>query len=237
MTDPMTQTKLSSLSIFFPAYYDENTIEPLTRASIGVAKKLTDDYEIIIVDDKSPDKTGEVADRLAREFKEVRVIHHPENMGVGQAMMSGYQHASKEWVFYTDGDAQYDVSELPLLAAHAKDFDLVIGYRVKRAEGFKRIFTSQCFHFLVFCLFGIHFRDIDCSFKLIHKRFLDKVSFHTNSGLVDAELLIQARRLKCPVKEIGVHHYQRKFGSSHCLRLSLIASMLIDMVKLRFKLW
>ena len=233
----MGDKPLSSLSIYFPAYYDENTVEPLTRASLEAAKKLTDDYEIIIVDDKSPDKTGQIADRLAQEFKEVRAIHHPENMGVGQAMISGYRHATKDWVFYTDGDAQYDVSELPLLAEHAKNFDIVIGYRLKRAEGFRRVFTSKCFHFLVFCLFGVHFKDIDCSFKLIHRRFLEKVSFHTNSGLVDAELLIQAKRLKFPVKEVGVHHYQRKFGHSHCLRLNLIVSMLLDMLKLRFKLW
>ena len=233
----MADTKLPSLSIFFPAYFDENTVEPLTRACVETAKKLTDDYEIIIVDDKSPDKTGEVADRMASELKNVRVIHHPENMGVGQAMITGYTHASKEWVFYTDGDMQYDVSEMLLLAEHAKKFDLVIGYRLTRAEGFKRIFTSKCFHFLVFCLFGVRYKDIDCSFKLIHRRFLDKISFHTNSGLVDAELLIQARRFKFPVKEIGVHHYPRKFGSSHCLRLNLIVSMLLDMLKLRFKLW
>ncbi len=228
---------LSSLSIYFPAYYDEHTVEPLARACIEVAKKLTDDYEIIIVDDKSPDKVGEIADRLALEIPQIRVIHHAENMGVGQAMISGYRHATKDWVFYTDGDAQYDVNELVPMAQHAKDFDIVVGYRLNRAEGFKRIFTSKAFHFLIFCLFGVHFKDIDCSFKLIHRRFLEKISFHTNSGLVDAELLIQAKRLKFPVKEIGVHHYPRKFGNSHCLRVKLIVSMLLDMLKLRFKLW
>ena len=233
----MGDRPLSSLSIFFPAYYDENTVESLARASLDVAKKLADDYEVIIVDDKSTDKTGQIADRLAKEFKEVRVIHHPENMGVGQAMISGYTHAAKEWIFYTDGDAQYDVSELPLLTEHVTNFDIVIGYRLKRAEGLKRVFTSQCFHVLVFCLFGVHFKDIDCSFKLVRRRFLEKISFHTNSGLVDAELLIQAKRLKFPVKEVGVHHYERKFGRSHCLRPHIIISMLLDMLKLRFKLW
>src|SRR3989338_6769813 len=132
----MANKPLSSLSVYFPAYNDENTIEPLTRASVETARKLTDDFEIIIVHDHSPDRTGEVADRMAREFKEVRVIHHPENRGVGNAMISGYRHASKDWVFYTDGDAQYDVSELPLLAEHAIHYDVIIGYRLKRAEGF-----------------------------------------------------------------------------------------------------
>ncbi len=233
----MSQKILSSLSMFFPAYHDENTVEPLTRASVAVARQLTDDFEIIIIDDKSPDKTGEVANRLAKEFKEVKVIHHQENLGVGQAMITGYKTSTKDYVFYTDGDMQYDVAELPLWARHSNDYDVVIGYRITRAEGWKRIFTSRCFHLLVFILFGIHFKDIDCSFKLLHRRFIDKLVFHTNSGMIDAEILIQAKRLKFPIKEVGVHHYPRRFGKSHCLRLKLIISMLLDMVKLRFKLW
>ena len=231
----MNQKVLSSLSIFFPAYYDEHTIGPLTRSCVDVAKELTDDFEIIIVDDKSPDKTGQVADQLAQEFKEVRVIHHPKNMGVGQAMITGYRNSKKDHIFYTDGDAQYDVKELLGFAPYAKDYDLVIGYRLKRAEGARRVFTSRVFPLLIFIFFGIHCKDIDCSFKLIHRRFLDRVQFHTNGGLVDAELLIQAKRLRVPVKEIGVHHYPRQYGKSQCLRVKLILSMLADMLRLGFK--
>ncbi len=229
--------KLSSLSIYFPVYYDEHTVESLTRDSIEVARQLTDNFEIIIIDDKSPDRSGEIADRLAREFKQVRVIHHAENMGVGQSMIDGYRAATKDYVFYTDGDAQYNIRELPLLAEFAGEYDVVVGYRTNRAEGWSRLFTSRCFHFLIFCLFGIHYKDIDCSFKLLHRRFLDQVVFHTNGGLIDAEIMIQTRRLKFPVKEIGVHHYPRRFGRSLCFRPKLVMSMLLDMAKLRFKLW
>jgi glycosyltransferase involved in cell wall biosynthesis len=229
--------KLPSLSIFFPAYYDENTVEPLTRACVETAKKLTDNYEILIIDDCSPDKTGEIADRLSSEFKEVRVIHHPKNKGVGEAMITGYTESKKDYVFYTDGDAQYDVRELPFLAEHASSFDLVIGYRLHRAEGFKRIFTSRCFHLLVQVFFGIHFRDIDCSFKLIHRNVLKKIKFYTRGGLIDAEMMIQAKKLKVPVKEVGVHHYPRRFGHSRCLRMGLVLTMLKDVVRLRMKLW
>ncbi len=230
----MSKKPLSSLSIFFPAYGDEHTVAPLTKACIEVARELTDDFEILIVNDHSPDKTGEIADQMAREFKEVRVIHHPVNRGVGQAMISGFTQSKKDYVFYTDGDFQYDLKELPLLAQHAKDYDVIIGYRLKRAEGFKRVFTSRCFHLMIFTLFGIHHRDIDCSFKLVHRKFLDQVKFHTKSALVDPELLINAKRLKFPVKEIGVHHFPRRFGSSQCLRIKLIASMMQDMLRLRF---
>ena len=230
----MSQKPLSSLSIFFPAYRDEHTVEPLTRACIEMARELTDDFEILIIDDKSPDGTGEVADRMAREFKEVRVIHHPVNQGVGQTMIDGFTQSKKDYIFYTDGDFQYDVKELSLLAQHAKTFDVIIGYRLKRAEGFTRVFTSRCFHLMIFALFGIHYRDIDCSFKLVHRRFLDRVTFHTKSALVDPELLINAKRLEFPVKEVGVHHYPRRFGASQCLRVKLILSMMRDMLRLRF---
>ena len=205
----MAAKKLSSLSIFFPAYRDENTVAPLTQACAEVAAELTDDYEIIIVDDRSPDRTGEIADRMARENPRVRVIHHPVNMGVGKAMIDGFTSARKDYVFYTDGDMQYDVRELHRFAECVPEYDVVVGYRLKRAEGFKRVFTSRCFHLLNFILFGLRFKDIDCSFKLVHRRFLDKVRFHTHSALVDQELLIQARRMKFRIKELGVHHYPR----------------------------
>lgn len=233
----MNSKKLPSLSIFFPAYNDEKTIGALTETCISVAKKLTDDFEILIVEDHSPDKTGEVADRIAEKFKEVRVIHHPHNMGVGQTMIDGFTQSTKEYVFYTDGDAQYDVNELELLVEHVKNYEVVIGYRLKRAEGFKRIFTSRCFHILNFIIFGMKYKDIDCSFKLLHRRFLDKITFHTKSALVDSEILIQAKRLKFPVKEIGVHHYPRLYGQSQCLRIKLIVSMILDLLRLRFIYW
>ena len=232
-----SQTKLPSLSIFFPAYNDEHSIAALTEACILIAGRLTDDFEILIVHDHSPDKTGQVADELARKFKEVRVIHHEKNFGVGRSMIDGFTQSSKEYVFYTDGDAQYDVKELERFAEFAGQFKAVIGYRLKRAEGFKRVFTSRCFHAITFFLFGLRYRDIDCSFKLFHRSFLNKVNFHTKSALVDPELLINADRLKIPVKEIGVHHYLRSHGSSQCLRLKLIVAMIRDMLRLRWVYW
>ncbi len=239
-TDPrnaVAHKRLPSLTIFFPAYNDEKSIPGLTETCLEVARRLTDDFEILIVEDHSPDRTGEVADELAARHKEVRVIHHPRNMGVGQTMIDGFTQAKKEYVFYTDGDAQYDVRELMRLVEYVDDYEVIIGYRLRRAEGAKRIFTSRCFHFLVFCLFGTRFRDIDCSFKLVHRRFLDKVRFRTRSALVDPELLIQARRLGFPVKEVGVNHYLRRHGSSQCLRIKLILSMITDLVRLRFIYW
>ncbi len=225
------------MSIFFPAYNDEHTVEPLTKACIKIAQELTDDYEILIIDDHSPDGTGAAADRMAHQYPEVRVIHHEKNLGVGRAMIDGFTRAKKDYVFYTDGDAQYDVNELRQFMPYVKSYDVIIGYRLNRAEGFKRVFTSRCFHLLNFLLFGSRFKDIDCSFKLLSRRFLNQIRFRTKSALVDPEILIQTRRLKCPVKEIGVHHYPRRFGRSQCLRIKLVFSMITDMLRLRFLYW
>lgn len=231
-----SQKRLSSLTIFFPAYHDEHTIEPLTRKAIDVARTLTNDFEIIIVDDQSPDRVGEIADRLAREFPEVRAIHHEKNMGVSHAMTTGYRAAAKDWVFYTDGDAQYDIEELPLLVEHADQFEIIAGYRLNRAEGLVRAFASRGFHMLVLLFFGYHFKDIDCSFKLIHRNFLKRITFYTGGGLLDTEIMVQARMLRVPIKDVGVHHFEREFGTSQFLKFSLVRRMFLDLVKLRFKL-
>ena len=233
----MTPKILTSLSLFFPCFHDENTVEPLVRKAVTVARSLTDDFEILVIDDASPDETGRIADRLAHEIPQVRVIHHAANKGVGGAMVTGYSQSKKDYVFYTDGDMQYDLAELPLLAEHADHFELVIGYRLKRAEGLKRVFTSRSFHLLIYFLFGVHYRDIDCSFKLIHQKLLKRIKFYSSGGLIDAEMMIQAKRLGLPVKEVGVHHYPRRFGSSLCLRPRLVFEMLRDMLSLRLKLW
>ncbi len=233
----MPSKPLTSLSLFFPAYHDEGTVEPLTLKMLEVAATLADDYEVIIVDDASPDRTGEIADRLvAAHPGRVRVIHHPVNKGVGEAMKSGYRAARMDYVFYTDGDMQYDVAELALLAPHAKDHGLVIGYRLNRAEGFSRWFTSRCFHILAFFLLGLTFRDIDCSFKLIRRTVLEKISFATCGGLVDAELLVRAKKLTS-IRQVGVHHYNRRFGTSQCLKPGLVFHMLREIFSLRFRLW
>jgi glycosyltransferase involved in cell wall biosynthesis len=233
---PLNQT-LSSLSIFFPAYNDENTVEPLALKCVEVASALTDKFEVIIVNDASPDGTGRAADHVAAKHPDhIRVIHHPVNRGVGEAMKTGYREAAMDYVFYTDGDMQYDVAEIKLLVPYVKDYGVVAGYRLNRAEGFSRWFTSRCFHLLAFMMLGLRFRDIDCSFKLIRREVLQKISFSTGGGLVDAELLLRAKKLT-PIREVGVHHYNRRFGHSQCLKPGLVFHMLCELVELRLRLW
>lgn len=227
---------LPSLTIFFPVYRDESTVEPLTLASLKVGRDLTDDLEVLIIDDAGPDRAGAIADRLASEHPEVRVIHHERNRGYGQALMSGWRGATKAYVFYTDGDMQFDVAELPKLVEHAANHELVAGYRLSRAEGWSRALLSRVHHVLLLVLFGARFRDTDCSFKLISRGLLERIRFKTSGALVDAELLLQARALGARIREVGVHHYRRPFGSSTCLNPRLITQTLRDYLDLRLKL-
>lgn len=229
--------RLPSLRIFFPAYYDEQTIGPLAAAADEVAARLTADYEILIIEDHSPDATGAAADEIARERPAVRVIHHRENLGVGATMIEGFSVPGKDFVFYTDGDAQYDLGELPLLARHAATHGLVAGYRLSRADGPRRALLSRAFHLLCLLLFGVRHQDIDCSFKLVSRDLLDRVRFRSRSPLVDLELFLWARRLGVPVAQVGVHHYPRRFGSSRCCRPGVILSMFADLIRLRVLYW
>lgn len=231
----MLQKKLSSLSIFLPVYQDEKTVSPLTESCVQEARKLTDDFEILLINDGSTDGSGSACDGLARSHGEVRVIHHEKNQGIGKTMMEGYLQCTKDYVFYTDGDAQYDVRELPQLVEHIREYDAVVGYRVKRVEGWLRVLISRGFHALIFMLFGLRHKDIDCSQKLLKRDFLRKVRFRTRSALVDFEILMHAKLLKVPVKEVPVKHYPRQYGKSQCLRVRLIFSMFADMLWLRWK--
>lgn len=227
---------LPSLTMFFPCYRDEATVEPLTRACLDVGRRLTDDLEILIVDDGSPDRAGLIADRLASEHPEVRVIHHGTNRGYGQALLSGWRGATKEYVFYTDGDMQFDVGELTRLVDRLPGHDLVVGYRLRRAEGWSRALFSQAHNLLLLALFGAHFRDTDCSFKLVHRDLLRRVRFRTTGALVDAELLLQARSLGARMTQVGVRHFARPHGRSTCLNPRLVAQTLRDYIDLRIKL-
>ncbi|MBI5015822.1 MAG: glycosyltransferase family 2 protein [Deltaproteobacteria bacterium] len=230
----MGHSALPSLSIFVPAYNEAGTIAAVTRKCLDAAKALTDDVEVIIIDDASTDGSDREADRLAQEHREVRVVHHASNRGLGASMAAGFRAARKEWVFYTDGDDQFDLGELPLLVEHAATHDLVAGYRLRRAEGGGRAVLSLCFHGLAFLLFSLQQRDIDCSFKLVRRRFLERVPLLSRGGLVDLELFYTAKTLRIPVARVGVHHYPRRSSRSKCLTPSFVASMLVDLVRLRF---
>jgi glycosyltransferase involved in cell wall biosynthesis len=212
-----------SLSIFFPAYYDEQNIGKVTEGALRVVKELEiEDYEIIIVDDGSPDNTGAVADELAARHERVRVIHHERNLGYGAALRSGFAAARKEYVFYTDGDNQFDMDELKKFVALLPFTDIVSGFRVDKQYSTYRKFTSFVYNLILRVLFGIQDRDVDCAFKIYPTRLFREITLESKDAFIDAEIAIKARLLGYRATEVGVTHLPRLDGISTGARPSVI---------------
>ena len=230
--------RLGSLSIFFPCYNEEGNVERVVRAALAAAPSVADDFEVIVVNDGSRDQTGALADRLAAELSRVRVVHHPRNRGYGAAVRSGFDAATKEFVFFTDGDGQFDLAELPLLAGlmAGGDCDLAVGYRIKRADPFTRSAKAWAYRMVIRALFGLRVRDIDCAFKLVRRSVFEKVHLAAEGALVSAELLIRARNAGFRIREVGVHHYPRQAGRQSGASLRVVLRTIGELVRLRREL-
>jgi len=205
----------TGLTIFFPAYNDSGTIASLVIAARQAARQITDDFEILVINDGSADATGSIADELARNYPEVRVVHHAHNRGYGGALRSGFREASKEFIFYTDGDAQYDPSELAVLWPHMTgEVDLVNGYKISRSDPLHRIVIGRVYHHTVKLLFGLSVRDVDCDFRLMRRRIFDVVGLEHDSGVICLEMMKKIEDGGFRIAEVPVHHYHRAFGKS-----------------------
>lgn len=232
-----TPTPAPGLSIFFPAYNDSGTIASLVITARTSAQKLTDDFEIIVVNDGSADHTAQLADELAQTYPEVRVIHHPVNRGYGGALRSGFSGARKELIFYTDGDAQYDPAEMEALWPRmVPGVDVVNGYKISRSDPMHRIIIGRIYHHTVKLLFGLRVRDVDCDFRLIRRSVFDRISLEHNSGVICLELMKKLTDAGCRIEEVPVHHYHRTFGKSQFFNFPRLAHTARDVFKLWIKL-
>jgi glycosyltransferase involved in cell wall biosynthesis len=219
----MLDTSQLTFSLFFPAYYDELNIGKVTKSAVKILEELKfKDYEIIIIEDGSPDKTGEVADMLAAEYPKVRVIHHPKNMGYGATLRDGFMSAKMDYVFYTDGDNQFDLEELKKFVALIPYTDIVVGYRKHKQYSLYRKFTSLCYNYLLRLIFDIHYWDIDCAFKLFKADLFKKIEIKSIDAFIDAEIMLKANLLGYSTTELGVTHLPRVDGVSTGARPSVI---------------
>ena len=225
------------LSIFFPAYNDAGTIASLVITARRSAQRLTSDFEIIVVNDGSADATPEICDELVRTYPEVRVIHHPKNRGYGGALRTGFSSAEKELIFYTDGDAQYDPSEMELLwRRFGDDVDLVNGYKISRSDPLHRIVIGRIYHHTVRLLFGLKVRDVDCDFRMMRRAIFDRVHLEKDSGVICLEMMKKVQDAGFRIAEVPVHHYHRAFGKSQFFNFRRLARTAVDVGKLWFAL-
>ena len=227
----------AGLTIFFPAYNDSGTIASMVVGALRAARAITSDFEVIVVDDGSADATAEIADELATTYPEVRVVHHARNRGYGGALRTGFASATKDFIFYTDGDAQYDPAEVAALWARmADDVDLVNGYKVSRSDPLHRIIIGRVYHHTVKFLFGLKVRDVDCDFRLMRRSILDRVALEKNSGVICLEMMKKIQDAGFQIAEVPVHHYHRAFGRSQFFNFRRVVKTGIDVMKLWYEL-
>jgi glycosyltransferase involved in cell wall biosynthesis len=227
----------AGLSVFFPAYNDSGTIASMVIRTVKAASELTPDFEIIVVDDGSADSTAEIADELARTYPQVRAVHHPINRDYGAALQTGFRSATKELIFYTDGDAQYDPAELAVLWARmTPETDLVNGYKISRSDPFHRIVIGRVYHYIVSLLFGLRLRDVDCDFRLMRRSIFETIDLEKTSGVICLEMMKKIEDAGFRIVEVPVHHYHRAFGKSQFFNVRRIAKTGVDVLRLWYEL-
>ena len=225
------------LSVFFPAYNDSGTIASLVITALRTARTLTKDFEIIIVNDGSADATAEIANELARTYPEVRVVHHDKNLGYGGALRTGFASATRDLIFYTDGDAQYDPAELAVLwEAFNESVDLVNGYKISRSDPLHRIVIGRIYHHAVKLLFGLRVSDVDCDFRLMRRTIFDRVMLEKNSGVICLEMMKKIQDAGFRISEVPVHHYHRAHGRSQFFNFRRLFKTGVDVLKLWYAL-
>ena len=226
-----------SLSMFFPAYNDGGTIAGLVIRAVQVASRLTPDFEVIVVNDGSSDATAEIADELSRTYPQVRVIHHAKNRGYGGALRSGFAAATKDLVAYTDGDAQYDPTELDVLWNRlTPDTDMVNGYKISRSDPWHRIVIGRVYHHVVKLLFRLRVRDVDCDFRLMRREIFERVRLEGDTGVICLEMMRKIQDVGFRIVEVPVHHYHRTHGQSQFFNFRRVFWTGVDVMKLWIQL-
>jgi glycosyltransferase involved in cell wall biosynthesis len=226
-----------SISAFFPAYNDVGSIGKIIHTMAWLLPRLADDYEIVVVNDGSADGTGELLRTLAREYPFLRVIHHGVNRGYGAALITGFANCSKDLIFYTDGDGQYDVEELPLLlAVFGEQVDLVNGYKTTRSDPKHRIIAGGIYQRLMRLLFHLQVRDPDCDFRLFRRDLLARTQLTCDSGVICVEMMKKFQDGGCRTVEVPVHHYHRYQGSSEFFRFKHLSRVFVQLIGVWWKL-
>jgi glycosyltransferase involved in cell wall biosynthesis len=205
--------KLQSLTAFFPCYNEEENVRLMVEQLKEVLPQVAEKYEILIVNDGSNDKTAEVADQLAKKDSHVKVIHHDKNCGYGASLRSGFDAARYEWVFFTDGDMQFDVSQLKRFIPYTKNYNVIIGYRERRADGSVRALNARLFKLYIDLLFRLHVKDIDCAFKLLRRDLIQALPLQSTGAFTSSEFLYRLKKQGHKFFQLPVAHFPRQYGT------------------------
>lgn len=230
------QRASNSISIFFPCFNEQENVARTVEQALNVLEKLNVDFEVIIVNDGSLDDTGKIADEISSQDGRIKVVHHERNLGYGAALQSGFKAATKELVFYTDGDGQFDINEMPPLLGLMKQYDIVSCYRLKRHDPFIRKINGWCWTKLVCLLFDLRIRDIDCAFKLYKREIFNNIRMTSTGALIDTEILARAARRNYRITQKGVHHFPRSAGSQTGANIGVIFRAFKELFKLYRKI-
>lgn len=233
----MGQDHHKSISVFFPCYNDAGTIGKLVEDVLSFLPKLVKDYEVIVVDDGSTDKSRDILKKLAKRRRAIKLVFHGKNKGYGGALKSGFKQASKDLIFYTDGDGQYDPRELPiLLSLMTDDVNFINGIKMTRHDPTYRVFAGNIYSFIARWLFWLPVYDVDCDFRLIRRALVKKLELQSNSGSICVELVKKAQRAGGKFRQVSVHHYQRSWGQSQFFRPSKLLSTFLELISLWIQL-
>jgi glycosyltransferase involved in cell wall biosynthesis len=228
--------KIKSISLMFPVFRDKRTVKKMIIQSLRVLKTVARKYEIIIVDDGCPEKSGIIAKKIAKNIANIKVFFHKKNLGYGAALRTGIEKSKYDWIFQIDGDAEYSVNDLKRLLKETKNSDLVITYRYKKKYKTNRIIISWFYNKLLRILFGTKFKDISTGSRLINRKLIKKLKLTSSSPFLGAELAIKAKEQNSKVNEVGIHTYPRTFGAGSSVSFRNIMLTVKDMLILFFKI-
>jgi glycosyltransferase involved in cell wall biosynthesis len=227
--------RLPSLSCFFPAYNEEPNIARLLDEVVATLPQFADQWEAVIVDDGSTDRTASIVRDYAALHPEIRLVQHKNNLGYGHALQTGLKESTGQAVFFTDADLQFHLSDIGALLPAFQGADVVIGYRIKRRDPWHRLFVAGVYHTVLRTMFDLHVRDIDCAFKLFDRQVVDALvgELESRSAFISPELVIRAQIAGFRITEVGVTHYPRTAGKSGGASLKVISRTIQEMRRLR----